>query len=225
MMMRSVIGAVSAMCLPASAGFTIEYDGTEPPSNLGLDFIVFGGTSWDTAGGSLNLTTAPVRGIWMGAFQSNPFVPQANDAGTYLKLDVKMGDGAKEWSASVIDGTHSASFGFDDDVFSYSTASARVLIPMDLTAGFTTFEFLLKDGLVSYRVDGVVLANRVAAAENTQPPIMLIGDGSGSTPTGEGSMSIDNVVYTAGPDFDAIPTPGVAGVLAAAGLVAGRRRR
>ncbi|MEM7755428.1 MAG: hypothetical protein AAF297_07305 [Planctomycetota bacterium] len=209
----------------ASAGFTVTYDGEGSPADDGFDYIVFGGTTWNTDDGALNMTTAPVRGIWMGAFQSSPILPPDNVDGSYLKLDVKMGVGAVEWSTYINDGSHGASFAFDHDGFSYNTAGQSVRVDTDLTDAFSTFEILLKDGRVSYVFNGQVLANRALATETTNAKIMLIGDGSGSTPTGAGSMSVDNVTWLGGPDFDAIPTPGVAGVLAMAGLASGRRRR
>jgi hypothetical protein len=209
----------------ASGAFEVSYDGTTSPADVGLEFIVFGGTTWNNAGGSLNLTTAPVRGIWFGARSGNAFAPESSANGNYLRLDVRMGAGAEDWSAYLFDGTHGASFGFDHDGFTYSTAAGGGGVAMDLTADFVTFEFLLLDGRVSYRVNGQVIANRVAAGASTNARIMLIGDGSGSTPTGTGSMSIDNVTYTGTPDFDAIPTPGVAGVLAMTGVLTARRRR
>lgn len=209
----------------ASAGFTVTYDGEGSPADDGFNFIVFGGTSWNTDDGALNMTTAPVRGIWMGAFQTSPILPPDNVDGSYLKLDVKMGAGAIEWSTYINDGSHGASLDFDHDGFTYNTAGQSIRVDTDLTDAFSTFEILLKGGRVSYVFDGQVLANRALAGENTNAKIMLIGDGSGSTPTGEGSMSVDNVTWIGGPDFDVIPTPGAAGMLALAGLVAGRRRR
>lgn len=224
-MLKLTAAVLVAAASVASAGFTVDYDGEGSPGDLGINFVVFGGTSWNTNGGSLNMTTAPVQGIWMGAFQSNPFIPVANTDGNYLKLDVKMGAAAVEWSAYINDGSHGAAFSFDHDGFTYNLAGETRRVDTDLTDGFSTFEILLKDGLVSYSFDGQLLANRRAASEQITAPIWLVGDGSGSTPTGAGSMSVDNLTFIAGPDFDQIPAPGAVSVLAAAGLLANRRRR
>ena len=209
----------------AQAGFTVEFDGSGSPADQGFDFIVFGDTTWNNDGGSLNLTTAPVRGIWMGAFQNSPLLPPDNVEGSYLKLDVKFSADAVEWSTYINDGTHSANLSFDADGFRYNIAGQSIRVDTDLTDEFSTFEILLKGGRVSYVFDGQVLANRALAGEFATAKIMLIGDGSGTTPTGTGSMSIDNVTWIGGPDFDAIPTPGVLGSLAFAGVLAGRRKR
>ncbi|MEM1185869.1 MAG: hypothetical protein AAGI53_12820 [Planctomycetota bacterium] len=220
-----VCAAALATVIGVANAETVTFDGSENPENVGFDFIVFSDTSWNTDGGSLNLITFPVRGIWFGAFQSNPLIPAANTEGTYVKLDIRMNAGAKEWSTYMNDDQHGAGFQFDDDGFSISTAAGVTRFDTDLTDGFHTFEMLVKNGAVSYAFDGQLLANNEVAYAANSAPILVIGDGSGTTPTGIGGMSIDNVEYTRGPDIDALPTPGAVSTLALAGLIAQRRKR
>ncbi len=230
-MHQAVFTGAIALCTSAAiaAPFTVEYDGSIAPNlnSPAFEFIVFGGTSWNTTGGSLNMTTAPSRGIWFGAREVNnhPWLPADNSVGNYVSVDVKMGTNATEWSTYLNDGTHAARFNFDHDGFTYGTAAGFFRVDMDLTRAFHTFEFLLLNGEVSYRVNGQVLANRVAAGELVTDKIVLIGDGTGSTLTGTGSMSVDRATIITAPDFTVIPTPGAIATLGLAGVFASRRRR
>ncbi len=230
-MRQAIFTGAIALCGSAAvaAPFTVDYDGSVAPNqnNPAFEFVVFSGTSWNTTGGSLNMTTASRAGIWFGSREVNnhPWLPADNSVGNYVSVDIKMGAGATEWSTYINDGTHFAGFGFNHDSFTFSTADGSFTVVTDLTTRFHTFEFLLLDGKVSYRFDGQLIFDRVAAGGTDGGKILLIGDGSGSTPTGTGSMSVDSATFISAPDFDAIPTPGAAATLTLAGLLATRRRR
>ena len=93
---------------------------------------------------------------------------------------------------------------------------AEPLIPVDLSVAHG-FDFLLKDGLVSYRIDGVEVYSGLAYQATTSTPYFLVGDSSGSTLTGQGSM-YNNISFDNAPLEDvqvsAVPVPAAAWLFA-----------
>ncbi|MDZ8118259.1 hypothetical protein [Pontiella agarivorans] len=205
-------------------GLLIDYDASDLPDSNTLanpfSSIVFAGTGYSLNGGELTLTTAPSAGIWFGNGNSigHPTNWSLADSasGNYLKVRTKLAPGATSWSAYLADGSSYAGFTFNHSTVSYATDLAGsyndVTNALDMTSDFHTFEFLLKDGNVTYRLDESIVLYHGAAYASSEGSFMVIGDGSGPTPTGTGSMIIDQVTYEAGPTFS-IPEPSTLGLV------------
>lgn len=216
--------------------------------------VVFGGTSMSSNGTSSTLTTAQGRGIWFGwqSGQNTPsWSPASNADGNYLDLTMSLSVGARDWSAYFHDGVRQASLQFnptncngnignctlapylDGVTLSFVTAGnlvADVFVPLDTTAS-NRFEFLLRGNQVAYRINGALYTGLAGQGGGT---ILVIGDGSGSTLTGWGSMNVTGVAFDAAPAFSeledlspAVPEPATWAMLVAGfGLTgAGLRRQ
>lgn len=201
------------------AGLVINYDASVLPDSNTLtnpfSSIVFSGTGYSQNGGELTLTTAPYAGIWFGNGNSighpTNWTLEDSTTGNYLKIRTKLSAGASTWSSYLTDGSTYAGFTFNHSTFSYYTDGVDVTNSLDMTSDFHTFEFLLKDGTVTYRLDESIVLYHGDAYSTSQAALMVIGDGSGSTPTGSGSMIIDQVKYEGDPAF-AIPEPATIGL-------------
>lgn len=207
------LSIAAMMVLPAWAGATVVT--TLPTgSSAAWNEVIFSGTSMVNNGSSVTLTTANTRGVWFGhhsaAADPDPAWSLGNSAqGNWLSLDVAFSSGARDWVAYVSDGSHVAQIEFLDTDCNASAAcySAPRFQGVTLTyrtpgvaqpqymnfaiADMTqihTYELLLKNGLVSYRIDGQAVFSGNAWASSSAN--MLVGDSSGSTPTGTGSMTI-----------------------------------
>ena len=205
-------------------GVLINYDASVLPdsSTMANPFssVVWSGTSYALNSGQLTLTTAPVAGIYFGngnalGHPTNWSVADST-TGNYLKLTTKLNPGATGWSAYLQDGTSFVMFSFNHSGFSYATSLGGsyndVTNTLDMTSAFHTFEFLLKDGNVTYRLDNSQVLYDGPAYSSSGAALMVIGDGSGSTPTGAGSMVVDQVTYQTAPAFS-IPEPATIGLL------------
>lgn len=209
---------------PAYAGLLIDYDASVLPDSNTManpfSSIVFSGTSYALNSGQLTLTTAPLAGIFFGNGNAigHPTNWSVADSatGNYLKVVTKLNPGATDWSAYLQDGASFVLFSFNHSEFSYATSLGgsynEVTNTLDMTSAFHTFEFLLKDGNVTYRLDESQVLYDGPAYSSSGAALMVIGDGSGSTPTGTGSMVIDHVTYQTDPPF-AIPEPSTMGLI------------
>jgi hypothetical protein len=225
---------VAGLAGPARA-ITIVYDSDVAPDALAPDPFTFknnyASTSWSVASGELTLnTTLGTVGIWFGngdhiAGLEVPWDVATNEQGNYVKIRMKLTPGSKDWSSYLYDQSHSGGFGFDDDQLTlFSTGVPTEPLDIDLTE-YHTFEYLIRDGMVSYRLDeSLVLYHGPGGEQSFGVGILVIGDGSASTVSGTGSMIIDHVTYMSEPAFD-IPEPATAGLAAimGAGLLARRR--
>ena len=203
------------------ASIVIDYDASVLPNNHTppFEFVQFSGTTATINNNQLKLTTAPVRGIWFGYRPSAnlPWSLGSNANGNYLSLTMKLSDQATDWSMYILDDTSNAGFSFDHDRVQFSSADQSFDIQMDLTDDFHQFDIELINGKVSFRIDNQVFAyQHNAHSSGSASPIMLVGDGSGSTPTGTGSMTIDHFTYNGESNntIPAIPEPGTIMILA-----------
>ncbi|MDP1532838.1 MAG: PEP-CTERM sorting domain-containing protein [Rubrivivax sp.] len=220
--------------------------------------IVFSDTQMTVAGGVSTLTTANSRGVWFGngsAYgDTPPWSIGSNTSGNYLSMTASF-SGARDWSAYLYDRTHFAAINFAPTACNGNIGScyaatpyagvsvahampgnpstyAETLVPLNLNTSHT-FEWLLKDGVVSYRIDGQVAYSGAAwavvpgASWIANGGFLLIGDSSGPTLTGTGSMHISALSFDTAPAaMTLVPEPATAW-LWAAGLLAlvARRRR
>lgn len=216
----------------------------------------FAGTSMTSNGTTSVLTTGQNLGVWFGYgvwYGDTPaWTPGSTSAGNYLAMTSSFSANAADWSAYFYDMNHMAYFEFNstgcgDPHNCYSvpheqgvrfwhadggnaTQPASSFLALDLTQAHT-FEWLLKSGQVSYRIDGNVVYSGLAYQVPLGAPLLIIGDGSGSTLTGLGSMTIQGIAWDNAPVLSTlapIPEPETyALMLAGLGLVGwvGRKRK
>lgn len=162
----------------------------------------------NASAGELRMTTADNQGIWFGFNGSNAdSTLGASSQGNYVGLRTKLSAGATEWSVYLYDQSHGAAFLFDHDGYTYMHdllgAYGETSEAIDLTT-YHDFAFWLKDGVVSYAVDGVLKFSGTAHASGASK-ILVIGDGSGSTFGGAGTMYIDSSAVTTAGDYAGAP--------------------
>mgnify|MGYP006208526425 CR=1 FL=1 len=218
--------------------------------------VVQPGASMVASSGVVTMTTANYRGVWFGnhpaASDADPsWTLGTSSQGNWLSMAAAFSSGASDWMAFVADGSHLARIEFLDTgcktaVACYTSPApfqgVRVMYKdasqaeaqyhdvaiADMTQ-FHTYEFLLKNGVVSYRVDGNVVFS--GAAWNSSATSLLIGDETGVTPSGTGAMVVRAVRMDTAPVNDvlvsAVPEPASI-LMALAGLAVcgffGRRR-
>lgn len=214
--------------------------------------IVFGGTSMDAGAAQTTLTTGPGRGVWYGWgawYGDTPGWALGDSAsGNQLSLTLSFSANAADWHAYMYDRSHEAMWQFnptncDDGCYGQpALAGAQYLyastaapdtplfgfVPLDLTQPHR-FDYLMKNGRVSYAIDGQLVYDGQAYRAPLGDGLLVIGDGSGGTQTGVGSMTVyGNGVDTAPAASSLVPEPSSAalllGGLGLAGLLARRRQ-
>ena len=212
----------------------ISYDGDETPDSAtyGPDFttIVFGGTSWSSDGDVLTMTTAPSRGIWFGywggADTPSTWSPSNNAVGNQLDGRLALDVGATEWSMYIHDADgHFASFGINNGSVTMSNGNQSSTLALD-TSQFHDYTIHLRNGVASFGIDGLLKAQLTGGAVYS-PSIVLVGDGSGSTPTGVGSFFVDSFSIDTNPGAHTLVAsePALSIVAALVGMVLSRRRK
>ena len=210
--------------------------------------VRFGDTAFGVSDGVLTMATAPFRGTWFGngtAIGHNPgWSFSASEVGTYIDISLKLGANSEDWSlyfhdASGYQGALNfnpaghyntpTSFGVNYLFANPGNVATENFMAMDLSDKFHRFEILLKAGVVSYAIDGVLAFSGAAVLSGTQQ-LLVIGDGSGSSPTGVGSMQVDRIHIDTAPQISslaAVPVPGALPLLGSALALGGlwRRRR
>ena len=208
-------------------------------------------------GTSSTLGTAFNRGVWFGYYPAvdstdvPAWTPGNSSQGNYLSLEASFSTGAADWSAYLYDRTSYAFMAFnpttgcDSNVRSCygepaesgvrvyhangndATTYASTFVNMDLKQRHS-FEFLLKNGQVAYRVDGQVIYAGMAYAIPINSPLLIIGDGSGSSLSGEGTMTIYSVAFDNAPlasTLAPVPEPQTWAMLLGGLLALGAARR
>jgi hypothetical protein len=222
---------------------SLPYEGTPDWSD-----VVFAQTSMTVNAGQSTLTTSNQRGLWFGwSPNNNPpsWTIAPNAQGNLLSLTAAFSTGADDWQAYFYDGNRGGAIYFNytgcnalnSNCYGFNgTPGATIFfdgsstfIPLDTTI-FRTYEILVRDSEVVYRIDGQRFAGQALQAGGTT--FMLIGDSSGPSPSGTGSMTISAVAFdraTAVSDLPSlVPEPGSwAMLIVGFGMVgaATRRRR
>ena len=219
MPMKFLLFAGAAMLLPTTAGAATVVDTLPYQGTPGWTDIVFGGTTMTTNGTTSTLATTNFQGVWFGWgawYGDQPgWTPGTSAAGNYLSLTAAFSPNAADWSAYFYDQSHAVSMLFAptpcppaDNCYNYAPATGVNIYFRDpLNSGGAvsqfvsldpslthTYEFLLKGGAVSYRIDGTAYTG-LAQEVSLGAPLLVIGDGSGSSPSGVGSMKISGVQF------------------------------
>lgn len=147
------------------------------------------------------------------------WTPGSDSAGNHLTLQASFGGSNiygpnADWNTYLLDQQYEASMLFNPtDCGCYGQAGAggvslsfgdgaggylSQFVALD-TAVMHTYEFLLRDGLVSYRIDGHAYSG-YAYQVGYGSPLLVIGDGSGSTGTGVGTMTIYSIRLDTAPE-------------------------
>jgi hypothetical protein len=212
----ALFGGVSLCTVPVSAEVFTFFgeatpdasivEGTNGATNAALfTTIRFGGTGWASEDGFLKLTTAPSRGIWFGTSNggygdNSGLVLSDTSTGNRFLTTFLLTPGSQSWGFYFFD---QDGFGASLQVEETDNGQSRPGVWVSLAEDrvkvsdeffnpnvLHTFEAHVFDGEVLYRLDGEDVATG-AAMPSGPAGLSVIGDGSGSTPTGSGSMWID----------------------------------
>ena len=220
----------------------------------------FDPTSVDAQPNATTLGTAPYRSVFFGwgtAYNNVPsWTPGDDAAGNELTLTASFGPratygGPADWTAYMYDGAYSFEARFNPtrcEDYGYSNCYAPPALPgVDRYFGEPdragnsirqcvardtsvdhSYDILMKNGLLSYTIDGHSYSGLATAIGHYQ--LLIIGDESGYTGTGAGTMRISAVSFDNAPDADvalsAVPEPASwATMLGGFGLIGALRRR
>jgi hypothetical protein len=247
LMAAGLAGAAKADPVATSLPFPSTSDWTRGAMNPG-------NTYYD--GSRTVLETSPGAGNWFGWgvwYANTPsWSPGSASAGNYLSFTAKVSADAADWHAYFYDpsGNHAqielnptfcvpgncytvpAQQGVALSFGGAGNAYNRMFVALDTTQEHT-YELLVKDGVVSYRIDGAGYYGQAYNA-NIGAPLLVIGDSSGPSQSGVGSMTITSISFDNAPSFaqfdnvTPVPEPGEWAMMGAGLLVAGtvaRRRK
>lgn len=246
--LAAAIAAISVLCMTNLQAATVveelPYAGTPDWTD-----IVGGGTSMNLIdGGTASLlSTANNTAVWFGWGPAASYGPQpswspgSNVDGNYVRLEASFSAGAADWSMYLHDLTSSMGWSFaptgcdgnagscyaedGDPGVQLSHPGGGTFVALDLTTRHT-FEVLLKDGLVAYWIDGTRHYAGPAGNSTLGFPLLVIGDGSGTTRTGRGSMTVHAIALDNAPLASVVvPLPAGLPLLGGALLLLGGMRR
>jgi hypothetical protein len=209
MRLMSVAATAFLLAWPAAAtvvASSLPYQNTPDWSD-----VVFAGTTMTVSSGVARLTTAPIRGVWFGWSPSSntpSWSIAPNSLGNLLSLTAAFSAGADDWQAYFYDGTRGGAIYFNATACNPGTTNcynfngtpgatiffngSSTFIPLDTTA-FRTYEILVRNSDVIYRIDGQRYAGTALPASGTT--FLLVGDSSGSSPSGTGTLMISAVSF------------------------------
>jgi hypothetical protein len=183
--------------------------------------VVFSGTSMTVNAGVSTLTTANQRGVWFGRSPSAntpAWTIGSNGSGNLLSLTTAFSSGADDWAAYFYDGQRGGFLLFNPTNCNASTSNcynsngtpgvklhfngSTSFIPLDTTQ-FRTYEILVRGTSVVYRIDGQRVAGEALLAGGTN--FLLVGDDSGSSSSGTGSMRISAVSFDRATEVTDLP--------------------
>lgn len=238
---------------PASAAVVVEtlpYQGT--PDWVDIVFAGTSMTTDGTTSTLTTAHNRGVWFGWGNGYSNaaQGWAPGTNAQGNHLSLSAAFSAGATDWSAYFYDGvgyagmlfnsvfTHHECNGNNNSCYAIELARPEQGVtvyhaeiegrtftfkPLDMSQQHT-YEFLLKGTQVAYRVDGELIYAGPALLNAAGTRLLVIGDGSGSTLTGEGSMTVYGVSLDNAPVahtlISTVPEPGGAlMLLAGLGLI------
>jgi hypothetical protein len=186
-------------------------------------------------------------GVWFGSYG-----PGSSASGNAVSITARFAEGSRDWSTYLADGSYFAGMLFgptgcdgnaQDCYGAPFTEGVSLSFANALNSNVTNdrfidldmqvehqFGFLMKNGLVSYFIDG---ASYSGYAQSGGYNILVIGDGSGSTRTGFGAMTLSAARFDTAPEGEVIlgvPEPTTwAMMICGFGMIGGalrsRRRR
>jgi hypothetical protein len=204
-----------------------------------------------TNGTSTTFTTAPSRGVWFGwgaVYGDQPaWTPGSSSAGNKFTMAASYASGSDDWDMYFYDRSHFASMlinptGCNPNLVScygYAGTPGAELTFADALGNYytqfvdfdttvaRTYSIHLVDGMVEYRIGGMRYVGN-AFASGTSNPLLVVGDGSGSSPSGTGSMTVYSASFdnAAGSFAAAVPEPSAWGMfIGGAAIVGGSLRR
>lgn len=238
-----------ALAMPAASASAATITGLPYVNSPNWTEVRFSGTSMTVSGNTATLTTANGAGVWFGwadyVGDTPSWRPGSSSEGNSIYLDAAYSANAADWDFYFYDGTSFASIiisptGCSDNCYGQPAFVGAELIFSDGLGGmrrdrialdmtqFTTLGFHMADGVVNYTVGGNVYSGAAFASQRGSP-LLVVGDGSGSTRTGVGSMTFRAPVFdnAAGPvpPVGAVPEPATwAMLIVGFGLVGGAMR-
>jgi hypothetical protein len=235
---RILLTLAVVLMAQTAQGVIIEYHADVEPDDSSLQQVfsthVGSGTSWSASGGELTMTTAPLNGVWFGNHASNDPVPwQIADSseGNFVSIRARLEENSGEWGLQLMDGSHIGELALLEGEVLYFTPLGEPSYAIDTTE-YHVYSCLLKNGWVTYRVDGDVIYSGTARVLAHSKNI-IIGDDTAVSDDGYGSMIVDEVTI----ETD-LPTPlpsissgglallgGLVVAIAVGGLAAQRGRR
>lgn len=249
---RNLIAAITAsiftLCMSNLHAATVVDELPYPGTPNWTDIVGSGAAMTLNGGGTAaSLTTANNSGVWFGwgpaaSYGPEPsWSPGANSDGNYIRLVASFSADAADWSMYLYDLTSAMSWAFaptgcngnigscyaEDGApgVQISHPGGGTFVALDLTAQHT-YEVLLKDGLVAYWIDGVRHYAGPAGDASLGFPLLVIGDGSATTRTGRGSMTVYAVELDNAPLASVVvPLPAALPLLSAALVLLGATRR
>lgn len=221
--MKLALGIAVAAALSASAAQAIVVASSLPYQNTpDWSDVVFAQTSMTVNAGKSTLTTSAIRGVWFGwsPISNQPnWTIAPNAQGNLLSLTAAFSAGADDWQAYFYDGTRGGAIYFNytgcnpTNTNCYGVngtpgatiffGNTSTFIPLDTTS-FRTYEILVRGSEVVYRIDGQRHAGQALQAGGTT--FMLVGDSSGSSPSGTGSMVISAIAFDRATEVSDLPS-------------------
>jgi len=215
-----VVGVLVNVGAQGTQATTIVYNADVVPDDPSLQDVfatqVLSGCSWSVANGELTMNTVygQYHGLWFGKLDSWHHVNWefADPSGSNsLSVRTRLAPSSGEWSFYLDDGAYSAGWELFEDGVRYGdpngefagvfSTSMSDLYSID-TQAYHTYSFCLSNGQASYSIDGVpTYSGPALPTMGTQ--VLAIGDTSGNSISGYGSMILDQVTIETVP----IPEP------------------